>query len=142
MARSLYRWIAFAAIPGTLWSAFEMYVLTLGGAQMLFFSIVHTMPLLVVVVLVGLVSLTLFVIKSATAVLLPAYRAKLAIPRQALGALAGLASLHVALLLSYEVWSSSGLRIVVCIVGLFSVGLLLALSARHLRKVTEAHAST
>jgi hypothetical protein len=46
LARSIYRWNAFLALPGFLWAAFETYGLTLRGSQMLFFSIAHTRPLL------------------------------------------------------------------------------------------------
>jgi len=50
LARQALRWSAFLALPGVLWAAFEMYGLTMSGAQMLFFSIAHTMPFLVLAV--------------------------------------------------------------------------------------------
>ena len=48
LARSLYRWSVFLAMPGGLWIAFELYGLTLRGPQMLFFTIAHAMPFLLV----------------------------------------------------------------------------------------------
>ena len=38
IARRIFLVCALAALPGALWQALEMYGLTLGGAQMLFFS--------------------------------------------------------------------------------------------------------
>ena len=43
-SRRIFILSLWAATPGLLWQAFEMYGLTLGGEQMLFFSIVHTLP--------------------------------------------------------------------------------------------------
>src|SRR5262245_1432991 len=134
VARLLYRWIAFVAIPGAVWSAFEMYVLTLWGAQMMFFSIVHTMPALVVIVLVGVVGLVLWAFQSLVALLLAAYRVRIGVRTSALVTFAVLTTLHLALLFWYEEWSSSSLRVAVCILGLATIAALIALSVRHLRK--------
>jgi len=142
IARTLYRWIAVTAIPGTLWSAFEMYVLTLGGAQMLFSSIVHTMWFLVIVVLVGVVALALWALQSIAALILKGYGVKLALPAKILGMFAVISIGHLGLLFSYEFWSVSGLRIAVCLLGLVGMSALLVLFIRHLWARREAHAST
>jgi hypothetical protein len=134
VAGPLYRAIALAAIPGTLWSAFEMYLLTLKGPQMLFFSIVHTMPLMVIFVLVGVVALALWMVQSALALVLPRYGAALGVTTTALTAFVLLSGLQLALLYWYEEWSSSNLRIAISLLGLATVGLLLWLTVRLFRR--------
>lgn len=106
---------------------------------MLFFSIVHTMPLLVVVVHVGVVSLALWMVQSALALALPRYRAALGVTIGALSAFVLLPGLHLVLMYWYEQWSSSALRIAICLLGLATVVLLAWLSVRHLfrRKLKE-----
>jgi len=132
VASPLYRAIALVAIPGTLWSAFEMYLLTLQGPQMLFFSIIHTMPLMVILVLVGVLALALWMVQSAVALALPRYGAVLGVTTSALAAFVLLPGLHLALLFWYDGWSSSSLRIAISLLGLATVGLLLWLSFRRL----------
>ena len=117
-----------------------MYVLTLNGAQMLFFSIVHTSPVLVLVVLVGIIALLLWALQSLFAVLFANYQIKIGVPRYVLSSFTALAALHLALLFSYEVWSYSGLRIVVCLLGVIAIGLLVVLSVIHLFRSGKAHA--
>jgi hypothetical protein len=129
-----YRISAYLALPGTLWAAFEMYVLTLGGAQMLFFSIVHTMPPLVLAVLVSVPALAAWLIQSLAALIVPKYRAKLKLPYSVLLLFTFAASLHLILLASYEKWSLlNGLRIAICLLGIASVLALLVQAVRHLR---------
>jgi len=134
VAKQLSRWTAFAAIPGIVWSALEMYLLTLGGSQMLFFSIVHTMPLLVLVVVVGVVALTIWSVEALIASFLPTYRARIGIPRNIQIAFSALGALHLALLVAYDQWAPSSMRISLCLVGLATIISLLFLSARHLKK--------
>lgn len=132
VARQIYRWIAFGAMPGVVWSAFEMYVLTLAGPQMLFFSIVHTMPIMVVAVLVGFVCLTLWGLQSLFALFMIGYRTRIGIPVKVLATVVFLGTLHGGLLWWYEKWSLSSLRLVVCFIGIAAIGALLSLSIRYL----------
>ena len=118
VAKTLYRITAFAALPGTLWSAFEMYGLTLRAPQMLFFSIIHTMVWLPWVVLVGLCCLILWVIESATGIFLAGYREKIGLPARELVIIAGVAAFHLLLLFSYDLWSGSAARIAICVLGI------------------------
>ncbi|MGZ3240366.1 MAG: hypothetical protein ACXU7Z_08090 [Burkholderiaceae bacterium] len=134
MARKFFRWTAFVAVPGVLWSAFEMYLLTLGGAQMLFFSIVHTMPSLVIVVLVGIAALVLVVLQSFVALIFSRYREKVGIPANAAVIIGALSALHLALLFTYDRWSSGSMRIAICLLGLFALGCLFIFGTRELTK--------
>jgi len=139
IARTFYGWIAIAAIPGILWSAFEMYVLTLGGAQMLFFSVLHTAPVLIVIVLVGLLALVLWAFQSIVALVLADYAAKLTVPATVLIAFILTAIGHLSLLFWYERWSESALRIPVCLMGLVIIGKLIVNWARHLWGKDSVH---
>lgn len=111
-----------------------MYVLTLGGTQMLFFSIVHTMPLLVFVVLLGWVALAVWALQSVVALALAGYRAQLALPVHALATVAGAVALHFSLLFSYDAWSPTTMRVAICLLGISAVGVLLAVCRNHLWK--------
>lgn len=121
-------------MPGTLWSAFEMYVLTLRGTQMLFFSIVHTMPPLVLVVLLGWIALALWALQSVAALASTGYRAQMGLPVRVLSAVVGAAALHFSLLFFYDAWSPSTMRIAICLLGILAFGLLLAICKKYLLK--------
>ena len=119
LARSIYRWSAFLALPGFLWAAFEMYGLTLRGSQMLFFSIAHTMPPLVFVVLLSVPTGIVWLAQSAMALVLSPYRARLAIPRRPLAVFVVVIVAHAALLAGYGSWSgNASLRVPLCLLGL------------------------
>lgn len=116
-----YRWVLFLAGPATVWTAFEMYGLTIIGPQMLFFSISHALPLILLVVLVS----SLFFLALAALnilFLLPKLREKIQIPSLTLTIVLGVQLLHVSALLTYENWSSvPTIRIIVCILGLLLI---------------------
>ena len=109
---------ALVAAPGLLWQAFEMYGLTLGGPQMLFFSIVHTMPVAVLVVLLAIPFALALLGQAIASFFLEGYRLKVGLTKNAAGALSLFLAFHALALLAYEAWSSSILRIPVCILGL------------------------
>lgn len=117
----LYRWVLFLAGPATVWTAFEMYGLTIIGPQMLFFSISHAFPLILLVVLVS----SLFFLALAALnilFLLPKLRKKIQLPRLTLTVILGIQLMHVFALLGYDNWSSvPAVRIVVCILGLLLI---------------------
>gem|GEM_PF-2162175 len=48
--RRIYKAITLMAAPAMLWTAYELYVLTLNGQQMLFFSITHAFPIFAIFV--------------------------------------------------------------------------------------------
>jgi hypothetical protein len=73
LSRILYRWSAFLALPGGLWEAFELYGLTLRGTQMLFFSISHTMPFLLLAIFLSLPAGLAWFLQSVLALLAPKY---------------------------------------------------------------------
>lgn len=126
LARSIYRWTAFLALPGFLWAAFEMYGLTLRGSQMLFFSIVHAMLPLLFVVVLSVPTGVAWLVQSAMALVHPAYRARLAIPWWLLAILVTTIAAHFAMLAGYDSWSSdASLRVPLCFLGFMLTGLML-----------------
>lgn len=84
---------------------------------MLFFSIVHTMPPLLLIVLVALPFTVAVILQSVAALLLPRYRNQIGINQGAVIALIAFPTVHLALLLTYENWSRSDLRVPMCLLG-------------------------
>jgi hypothetical protein len=120
-ARRIFLITVLTAAPGILWQSFEMYGLTLRGEQMLFFSIIHTSPLLVLVVFIA-VPLTVLVLGQALAAIFwSGYRARLGVRKGALAALAAFSSVHLVLLFTYGAWSRTEIRAPICV---FSIVLL------------------
>jgi len=118
-ARFIYRWSAFLALPGGLWAAFEMYGLTLSGPQMLFFSIAHTMPLLVLAVFLSVPMGIAWLVQSAGALIFSAYRERLTVPVKSLAVFTLAISFHSAFLATYETWSAiQEVRVPLCLLGL------------------------
>ena len=127
-ARALFITALLVATPGLLWQAFEMYGLTLRGSQMLFFSIVHTMPLAVVAVLLALPAGLVTLVQAAIGYLRPNYAQRLGMTKRAARALIVFLVVHFAALVGYDVWAPiDSVRITVCIVGL----VLFAVAAMH-----------
>ena len=125
IARSLYRWCALLAIPGGLWTAFEMYGLTMSEPQMLFFSIAHTLVPMVLAVFLSFPTGLLWLAQTIAALAHPIYRAKVGVPRPSLVIFTVTLSLHAAALWTYDSWSYiPALRVSLC-----SIGLLLTLVA-------------
>ena len=118
-ARSIYKWSAFLALPGGIWTAFEMYGLTLGGPQMLFFSIAHTLLPMVLAVYLSVPAGLLWLAQTLAALAFGSYRGKVRVPTASLAILAVTISTHSVALWFYEDWSGiSVLRIPVCLAGL------------------------
>jgi hypothetical protein len=140
LARSIYRWTAFLALPGFLWAAFEMYGLTLRGSQMLFFSIAHTMPPLVLAVFLSVPTGIAWLAQSAMALVHPAYRARLAIPQRPLVVFVAAIVVHAALLAGYGSWSgNASLRVPLCVLGLVLTGFVVREAWLWLRPARPRH---
>jgi hypothetical protein len=134
LARKLFRWSALLALPGGLWTAFEMYGLTLRGPQMLFFSIVHTLPPAVLAVVLSAPMGILWLAQSVLALVHPAYRTRLAIPRLAHAIFVTVIAVQSVLLAEYESWANdAALRVPLCVLGLALTGLVARESWRWLR---------
>jgi len=119
LARTIYRWSAFLALPGGLWEAFEMYGLTIGGAQMLFFSVAHTMPFIMLALWLSFPLGAAWLLQSGAALASKNYRERIAVPLRQVFLFAAAVLIHSALLYSYESWSgSAGTRVSVCVLGL------------------------
>ena len=123
VARGLYRWSVFLAMPGGLWAAFEMYGLTLRGSQMLFFTIAHAMLPLVLAVWLSVPTGVAWLAQSMAAVAHPSYRSKLSIPRRALLVFIVAILFHTAALSWYDGWSVTVFRVPLCLFGLLLTAL-------------------
>ena len=133
-AMQIYRWSAFLTLPGALWTAFEMYGLTLWGAQMLFFSIVQTMPLMVLVILFSSVFYVAWFFQSVAALAFAKYRGNLSSPAPVIAFFAVALAIHAALLIWYEDWSyNDAIRVVICLFGIALFGTIIFLVTRYLR---------
>jgi len=116
---STYRWSKRLALPALWYTAFEMYGLTLGGQQMLFYSVIHTMPVLVFVVLASMIFFVGWWLQTALALLVVPYRDALDLTGSRVALLLAGLTLHALLLVTYESWSSgSVLRVLLCLAGL------------------------
>jgi hypothetical protein len=133
-AMQIYRWSAFLALPGALWTAFEMYGLTLMGAQMLFFSIMHGMPYMVLMILFSSIFYAAWFLQSVAALAFAKYRDKLGIPVTESAYFATALATHAALLIWYEEWSYyDASRIATCLFGIVLYATTVFLVARYFR---------
>lgn len=113
-----------AAAPGVLWQAFEMYGLTLRGSQMLFFTIAHVMPPLLILVALALPFMAALVLQSLTALAMDRYRRKLGLSALTLTLVAATVTAQGVALWTYGTWSvNSNLRVPVCLLGIASLGI-------------------
>jgi len=116
---SAYRWSKRLALPALWYTAFEMYGLTLGGPQMLFYSVIHTMPVVVFVVLASMLFFVGWWLQTALALLVAPYRDALGLTGSRVASLLAGLTLHALLLVTYESWSSGNvLRVMLCLAGL------------------------
>lgn len=136
LSRFLYRWSAFLSLPGGLWAAFEMYGLTLRGPQMLFFSIAHTMFLLVLAVWLSVPLGLAWLAQSAIAVVYPPYQAKLSVSRRTLAVFIVAIGFHAAALAWYGSWSITEVRVPICLFGMLLTALVVRDAWRELRSTS------
>ncbi len=124
IVRAIFQLSVLLALPGGLWAAFEMYGLTLFRPQMLFFSIVHTMPLMVTAVLLSVPTGAAWLAQAALALVFKAYRTRLGLPRRPLVIFVVFIVAHAAALAGYDTWAWIALlRIPLCLLGLALTGL-------------------
>ena len=134
VARQVLRWSAFLSLPGALWAALEMYGLTMSGPQMLFFSIVHTMPLLVLAVRLAVPTGVAWLAQSALALAWPKYRSLVRISVPAAATFTVALGIQAVLLATYEEWSyAPSARIPLCMLGLVATAALVRQSWLALR---------
>ena len=125
LARQTLRWTAFLALPGVLWIAFELYGLTLFGPQMLFFSVAHTMPLVLIAIYLAVPLGGLWLVQSAAALLSHRYRKAVCLDIYSAQVFMSALALEALLLLTYQFWSQQPLaRIPLCTIGLVLTALL------------------
>lgn len=112
----LYKILLLNAWPSFAWTAFEMYILTLGGSQMLFYSVMHSAPFIAITVSI---SALFFVGLFLTNIFYKVFTTNLVIEPIVINSIIIAQLLHVSLLFGYEYWAVSILRIPICLLGLF-----------------------
>lgn len=137
-ANLIYRWSAYLALPGGMWAAFELYGLTLRGPQMLFFSISHTMPFLVLAILLCLPFGFAWLAQSLIALLVPSYASAIAVSRRSLLVFASMIAVHASLWLGYDTWSVGPFRVGCCLLGIFGSAALIRESLSSLRPIRQS----
>lgn len=137
IAWSAYRGVVWFALPGMLWSAYEMFGLTIGGPQMLFFSAAHGAGLIMLLVALSIIAAPLWLLQSVLAVVLASYSKQLNLPNPALKALVLTVGGHLLLLITYDEWSTLSARIWVCMLGLSLTAAMLYYVVRYVLAVTE-----
>lgn len=137
LANLIYRWSAYLALPGGLWAAFELYGLTLRGEQMLFFSISHTMPFLLIAILLCLPFGLAWLIQSLAALFVPSYASAIAVSRRSLLIFASVVAVHATLWFMYETWSAGPFRVGLCLLGIVGTAALVRESWLSLRSVPQ-----
>lgn len=120
--RRIYKAITLMAAPAMLWTAYEMYVLTLNGQQMLFFSITHAFPIFAIFVAC---SALLFLIWSGVTVLTIIhmhFRDAVGLWRSLALASVVFQAFHILNLIFYDGWSGvRTMSVFICAVGIFYV---------------------
>jgi hypothetical protein len=140
VALQIYVGLAWLSLPGTWWLGFEMYVWTLArGPGMLLYGVLHSWPLFGLLVVLALWLLPIWLLLTIAALVLPGYQRRLGLSRSVLLGIALAIGLQIALLVSYERWSPhSGLRVVLCLMGLLTLSTLTVLALGRLRRPVAA----
>lgn len=143
VARTFFWSVVLLALPGTLLAAYEMYGLTIGEPQMLFFSLAHGsgVALLLLIVLSVLLSL-LWLVLSMVALFVAGYREAVGVPRTIHRAYIYLVGGHLLLLATYERWSVSSWRIWLCVLGWALLAGLCVLIAKEFVRATSHGSGT
>lgn len=111
-----------------------MFGLTLGGEQMLFFSIAHTFAPMVLLVFLSFPTGLAWLLQSITALTILRHRLSLGLSTTTLALFTACISFHAASLLAYETWSHQpATRVIVCLVGIASSVLVIRTSWLLLR---------
>ncbi len=109
---------------------------------MLFFSITHTMPFVLILVLLAVPFILALFLQSTAALFVEQYRSKIGITRPAVATLSLFLLFHSAALLSYDAWSNvSYLRVPICLAGIALLALAIALVVVALGAVPRAPVS-
>ncbi len=120
--KKIYKVLLVLAGPAFAWTSFEMYGLTFGRPQMLFYSITHAMPALSLVVLLSaLFFLALFAYNLL--LLIFSYIGKnWGVAKMVAVTVLVVQLVHFGLLISYDSWAAiPAVRVPLCIFGLFMV---------------------
>lgn len=120
-SRKVFFAVLLVTLPGLLWQAFEMYGLTFFGPQMLFFSILHTSPVISSLVLLAVPLALVALLLSCCCLGFPRFRALVGIGGWGHIAVVAYLTLHATLLLTYEFWSYAWSRQIVCIAGFIAL---------------------
>lgn len=128
-ANLAYKILLALAAPFILWTSFEMYFLTLFGPQMLFFSIIHAYPNIVLMNSLSAPFYLLLAIYIGVLLILARFKSIHVLPTNILGTVLAFQLLHVLALVTYQQWAFSWFRLPVCLIAL---ALLIKIVIMHL----------
>lgn len=106
------------AAPVAFWTAFEMYLLTITGPQMLFYSIVHAYPNILAMNYLSAPFFLILAIYNCVLLSLTLTMSINIMPPIVPGIVLLFQDLHVLALFTYEQWAHSGYRVFICLLGL------------------------
>ncbi len=132
LGRALYGWTVAVASPGLLWAAYEMYGLTIRGPQMLFFSISHGNAPVLLLVILGMLAAPLWVAQSLLALCRSGYTVRSMIPMSAHSIVVIAVGGHIALGTTYDAWSISSYRTLLCSIGFVLTAAMIYVVSRYL----------
>ncbi len=120
VARIAYLALMLLAAPAMLWTSFEVYGLTLRGEQMLFYSVVHTMPITAMVVFLSVPVFLLWAAVNAGLLAAGGMREAAGVTPRQLRIFLRFQVAHAAALICYETCSGvAALRVIICLIGLW-----------------------
>ena len=113
----VYKWLLILALPSVFWASFELFLLTLSSPMMLFSGIAHAsffmLPLLASALFFLLLILLNIFILSYNKI-----KGKAIFPTVLVGLVILFQFFVIAVILTYDTWSISFMRVPMCVIGL------------------------
>jgi len=127
-----YLALVLLSAPSALWVAFEIYGLTLFGPQMLFYSIMHTAPVLVAAIFISVIFFLVLLLVNITLVAFPNLLLKVTVSNGVIKFFFLFQVIHIAALVAYEFWAHIPvLRVITATLGLVFVFYVLKAVNKH-----------
>lgn len=128
--RWAYKGILLLAAPAVFWTSFEMYGLTLTGPQMLFYSITHAYPTILLVVLLSIPFFLLWGLFNIVSLFSSGFRSTVGVSVLLASVFFAFQVAHVFALFLYDSWSYvTSFRIATCVGYLTFLGVVIVLAA-------------
>ena len=121
-----YKAIILLSLPAALWTALEMYLVTLFNPQMLFYSLSHGLPLFMAIFSLSGIFFLLLMLVNLVLLILNALKFKTGLPIRIVSLIFVFQLIHMWVIFTYEAWSSIPLiRVIVSTIGILLVAYVL-----------------